>query len=105
MYVFGILGRERKRTQLHNYKHQLQLLHTIMGIVCSTDDTTNDTTKDAANPYNFPAETTTMEERNEAARLQRMEDRAMKEAMRASAQQQQQETIDNENVFVSSSDV
>ena len=76
-----------------------------MGIVCSTDDTTNDTTKDAANPYNFPAKTTTMEERNEAARLQRMEDRAMKEAMRASAQQQQQETIDNENVFVSSSDV
>ena len=74
-----------------------------MGIVCSTDDTTNDTTKDAANPYNFP--TPTMEERNEAARLQRMEDRAMKEAMRASAQQQQQETIDNENVFVSSSDV
>ena len=94
-----VLKRTKKETI-----HKLQLLHT-MGIVCSTDDTTNDTTKDAANPYNFPAETTTMEERNEAARLQRMEDRAMKEAMRASAQQQQQETIDNANVFVSSSDV
>ena len=94
---------EKQLTKISTIIHKLQLLP--MGIVCSTDDTTNDTTKDAANPYNFPAKTTTMEERNEAARLQRMEDRAMKEAMRASAQQQQQETIDNANVFVSSSDV
>ena len=85
-----------------------------MGIVCSTDDTDNSTTTSTAaapnNPYGAPAATDerqAMEERNEAARIQRLEDRALKEAMKQSARATSQENITNMNddVFVSSSDV
>jgi hypothetical protein len=46
-----------------------------------------------------------MEQRNEVARLQRIEDRALREAMRASARTASQENIDNKDVFATSSDV
>ena len=82
-------------------------LHYIMGIVCSTDDADTGQKNNPTNPYNFPAteNATTMEERNKTARLKRIEERAMKEAMRQSARAASQETVDNEGVFESSSDV
>ena len=46
-----------------------------------------------------------MEERNRKADLQRMEDRALKEAMRQSARTASQENIDNRDVFASETDV
>jgi hypothetical protein len=76
-----------------------------MGIVCSTDDTDNGTLA-SPNPYRIPAdEKKAMEERNEAARIKRLEDRALKEAMRQSARAMSEENVANEDVFVSSSDV
>ena len=82
---------------------------TSMGIVCSTDDTAADA-KAPSNPYGFPSaahpnDQTIMEQRNEVARLQRIEDRALREAMRASARTASQENIDNKDVFATSSDV
>jgi hypothetical protein len=73
-----------------------------MGIVCSTDDSKD--TSSTPNPYGFPS-ATTMEERNEAERLKRIEERALREAMRASARSASQETIDNKDIFATSSDV
>ncbi len=72
-----------------------------MGIVCSTDDADGAGTRhtDAAAAH------TAMAERNEAARLKAIEDRAVREAMRQSARAASQETIDNEGVFGSRSDV
>jgi hypothetical protein len=100
----------QKPRQIHLTKTK-QPVHdkTSMGIVCSTDDTAADA-KAPSNPYGFPSaahpnDQTIMEQRNEVARLQRIEDRALREAMRASARTASQENIDNKDVFATSSDV
>ena len=72
-----------------------------MGIVCSTDDADDSGTR-ANNPA---TNRMAMAERNEAARLKAIEDRAVREAMRQSARVASQETIDNEGIFGSGSDV
>ena len=77
--------------------------HRIMGIICSTDETLE--TSSTPNPHGFKSDQKQMDERNRKADLQRMEDRALKEAMRQSARTASQENIDNRDVFASETDV
>ena len=76
-----------------------------MGIICSTDETHE--TSSTPNPHGLKSEQKQMDERNRKADLQRMEDRALKEAMRQSARTRtvSQENIDNRDIFATETDV